>query len=314
MILKELDSFSSTNILERAGRQAEEQMAFYLRRAFQDEPDTFVFNDLRLEWAQDAAQMDHLVLHRGGLVIVESKSVSTQVSVNDRGEWARLFGGRWQGMPSPILQAERQGSFLRAYLDQHAPVLLDKLLGRQGYFGATPIDAVVGISDSGIIAPPADHVPPTVCKADQAPDRVRRLMQRQCQSASVFSFSKMGRSFGAEEIKRVSGFLLRQHRPCAGGRNRPAPLPVPLPTHRFTCRHCKSGDVAIAYGRYGYYFKCGSCSGNTNLQPVCPGCGGGAKIHKSRERFFVECPQCKTNQLFFTNPRVADSDRQRRFA
>lgn len=41
MILKELDPFSSADVLEKAGRQAEEQMAFYLRRAFKDEPDTF---------------------------------------------------------------------------------------------------------------------------------------------------------------------------------------------------------------------------------------------------------------------------------
>lgn len=312
MILKELDTFSPAGALEKAGQQAEEQMAFYLRRAFKDDPETLVFNGLRLERERDAAQMDHVVLHRCGLVIVESKSVSAQVSVNDRGEWARLFGGQWRGMPSPTLQAERQGAFLRDYLNEHAPSLLDTLLGRQGYFGSAPIDAVIAISDSGIIAAPPDHVPAAVCKADQAPDRVRRLIGKQCRSASVFSLSKMGRSFSPQEVRRVSDFLLRQHRPRVGGRS--SPSPVAAPAHRFTCRHCKSGDVAVVYGRYGYYFRCGACSGNTNLQPACPGCGGVTNIHKSREHFYADCPQCKTNTLFFTNPAVTAADGQRRSA
>lgn len=46
----------------------------------------YVFNDLRLEQEQDAAQIDHLILHRYGATIVESKSVTTRIQVNEQGE------------------------------------------------------------------------------------------------------------------------------------------------------------------------------------------------------------------------------------
>ncbi len=55
----ESDKFSA------AGAKAEEQMAFYLKRGFQHDEGTFVFNDLRFkDESGDAIQIDHLVLHK----------------------------------------------------------------------------------------------------------------------------------------------------------------------------------------------------------------------------------------------------------
>ncbi len=56
MIVKELDPFSSTDASARTGHRAEEQIAFYLRRAFADQPNCRVFNGVRLERGNDAAQ------------------------------------------------------------------------------------------------------------------------------------------------------------------------------------------------------------------------------------------------------------------
>lgn len=63
MIVKELDWFISQDRFAKAGREAEEQMSFYLRRAFADNQNIYVLNDLRLEYEDDAAQIDHLILH-----------------------------------------------------------------------------------------------------------------------------------------------------------------------------------------------------------------------------------------------------------
>ena len=85
MILKELEPFQSTDKLARAGRAAEEQMAFYLRRKFATSPDVRVFNNIRLEKNGDAAQIDHLVLYKHGVIIIESKSVTSEVKINAQG-------------------------------------------------------------------------------------------------------------------------------------------------------------------------------------------------------------------------------------
>ena len=86
MIAKELDPFTSTDKRQLAGRKAEEQMAFYLKRAFEHDDRVRVFNGLRFEREGDAAQIDHLVFHRWGMILVESKSVTGTVRVNEHGE------------------------------------------------------------------------------------------------------------------------------------------------------------------------------------------------------------------------------------
>ena len=119
MIIKELENIKTNDKFEQAGYNAESQLAFYLNREFKDDPLFLVFNNLRFEKAGDACQIDHLVLHRYGMVIIESKSVTTRVEVNELGEWKRWFNNDWQGMPSPILQAKRQGKFLKDYLEDY---------------------------------------------------------------------------------------------------------------------------------------------------------------------------------------------------
>ncbi|MDQ2732228.1 MAG: NERD domain-containing protein [Armatimonadota bacterium] len=110
MIIKELDPFTSEDPLLKAGRTAEEQMAFYLRRAFGDDPYILVFNSLRLEADGDAAQIDHLILHRHGMIIIESKSVTSRVQINNRGEWIRWHDRVPRGMASRFFRQSDNGT------------------------------------------------------------------------------------------------------------------------------------------------------------------------------------------------------------
>lgn len=75
-----------------AGAEAERQLAHYLKRKYGDRKDVLVFNNLRIESenGDDAAQYDHLILHRRGFILIESKSVTSKVKINARGEWLRL--------------------------------------------------------------------------------------------------------------------------------------------------------------------------------------------------------------------------------
>ncbi len=94
MILKKIDSKRSTDKFAKAGDKAEKQMAFYLERYFGDDERIVIINDLRLKLNNDVAQIDHLVIHEFGFIIIESKSVTTKVSVNEQGEWIRHFNGQ----------------------------------------------------------------------------------------------------------------------------------------------------------------------------------------------------------------------------
>src|SRR4051812_37135501 len=105
MIYKELDAFTSTDKLLVAGRRAEEQMAHYLKRFFGNSDQFDVLNYLRIELGGEVAQLDHLLLHERGLVIIESKSVAGSVQIKDDGQWIRWFNKSPQGMRSPVTQA-----------------------------------------------------------------------------------------------------------------------------------------------------------------------------------------------------------------
>jgi Nuclease-related domain len=343
MILKSIDLGNANHPMTKAGRAAEEQMAHYLKRAFSEEPSILVLNSLRLERAGEVAQIDHLVLHRFGLVIVESKSISGEVRVNALGEWLRRSGNQAQGMASPVLQAKRQSEFLFGLLSEEGVHLLDKMLGLvQKRYGAMPREVLVAISDQGMIGRADPLALPEVCKADQVPDKIRAIIAARKKSSNFFfgDVNDVGYTLSDAELARIAAFLLGRHRPnrqagsaqgsapvssvavdtTAGplqASSRPAPQPpVPIKAveskavaaksrddqlSSVVCRHCSSPRVNIMYGKFGYYFKCGACDGNTPIQMTCPSCKAKAKVRKNKERFFFECAGCGSSTLFFVN-------------
>lgn len=218
MIVKELDPFPPTSDpRERAGRTAEEQMAFYLRRAFGSDKEVHVLHGLRLEHDGDAAQIDHLVLHKWGMLLIESKSVTTRVRVNAQGEWMRQQTGGWCGMRSPVSQVELQAEFLRARLREHTSELLGKLLGLQVQFGRMPLDTFIAISDEGIVEREGSALL-HVYKADQVCSHMKSLiaLYRKANSPLGLWTSKeeyFWHTLIPAETARILEFLWHQHSP-----------------------------------------------------------------------------------------------------
>jgi Nuclease-related domain len=361
MILTERLERPETDALRRAGQTAELQMAHYLRRTFADSPTRLVFNDLRLEHAGEVAQIDHLVLHRFGLIVIESKSVGGTVSVNEHGEWSRWYGRQGRGMPSPVLQARRQLALLTGALEQQPGLLGRTLLGRQKTVAQASQDVLVAISDGGRIT---RKLPiPELFKADQVPAEVARLIESR---GRLFGFS-----LDEGELTRVGAYLKSLHQgpparpsaaaavPVAGqGRHGQAtaggsaqsagPDPAAIPAHNYraaaasagagavtavpppapppalasgqpevrraqesrhrpsgserpACRQCRSVQVSVAYGKYGYYLKCATCGGNTPAKPVCASCGQAARLSKSGAVFTATCSSGHS-WVYVTNP------------
>lgn len=228
MILKELDPFHGTEPFELAGRRAEEQMAFYLKRYFSESKKTHILNDFRFEYNGQSAQIDHLLIHRRGLMVIESKSVTSEVRINERGEWSRLWDGTWKGMPSPLQQAHIQLHLLWSVLDASNKELLGKLLGFiQRGFGAYRYDEFCAISDTGIVERPKPKAYPTVWKADQLCDKVLATLEKYEGQTTALgvgntmfnplnwgSWHKRAMfEFTEKEHTAISDFLLGMHKP-----------------------------------------------------------------------------------------------------
>lgn len=316
MIVKTRDTTPVTNKFEQAGAAAEEQMAFYLRRAFADAEDIFVFNDLRLVDGEEPAQIDHLVLHPFGVCIIESKSICGEVEVNEHDEWIRKWGRQRSGMPSPIQQAKRQGELLQKILNDNREALRDKrLLGMvQAGFAHCPVKHIVAISDRGIIARKRTD-PEELKKADQVCDCIKEEIARHCNGASLFK--PMDGDYGlwklnADELARARDFLLARHTPCSKSRPAEPASPAPVPavarptavSDGPACKHCGRRQLHATHGRYGYYFKCHACEKNTPMDFTCSGCGKKGRIRKQALQFFRTCKACGHEELVWENKSV----------
>lgn len=329
MIVKHAEPYAeSSDPRLRAGAEAERQMAFYLHRDFSSEVGLLVLNDLRLvdpdqpehDGRPGVCQIDHLVLHRWGAFIVESKSVTDEVSVGDDGaggdEWTRRYGGREHGFPSPIQQARRQGEFLRAFLQRHREHLLGKMpaglrtLSKlmagtdQRGFGNMPIQIIVAISDRGKIRrvnrwkEPAAPFRTFVSKADLVPAKIREELGKHKAAGSLLGESKGEYgvwSMKAEEVPAVADFLVARHEAKARAEvavqtaaimapaespTAPKPKLSAVPAAAAACKGCGGTDLSAQWGKYGYYWKCQICGTNTSMPTICSACG--AEGHRGK--------------------------------
>lgn len=364
MIVKELESLHPTDKRLKAGYAAEKQIAFYLRRAFAENQKLHIINGLRLKRQGDVAQIDHLICHNHGLIIVESKSVTTRVQINIHGEWSRWSGKQWQGMASPLLQAQRQADFLRKYITDI------KGIKRLADWQAIPIDILIAISDNGMINRPSNQSLPGVYKAEQITDKILAIVRQRGKGDNLLNWLKVvfddsKTTLKDESVVRLAQGLVKSHCPKPNTlsqekssslannpnvrpkKSRPIQSAAPLPqipplakprisspvdatptsepslnlspesstikgdtelqpdinngAETFNCQHCNSTNLNIVYGKYGYYFKCGDCEGNTSIKPSCGACGQRAKLRKQKLNFFVNCEACGASQLFFRN-------------
>lgn len=310
MILKELDPFDGQGKREVAGRRAEEQMAFYLRRFFGASADVDVLNYLRIDLKGEVAQMDHLILHPYGLLIVESKSVSDSVQITEDGQWKRWFNRKPSGMPSPITQAKMQAFLLKE--------LLEKTVRQKGFFDQVRLDVLVAISDGGTIQWPASGALPEVCKADQVPDKINLQVDQ------FRAVRKEPDILTAKHRRSIADFLLQVHKPlerhvhiaepqhkvgepAVAYKVVPAQASVAVakpssstlpPTQ---CKHCGGVALDARSGQYGYYFYCASCEKNTGIKFSCPVCSGEGRVRKQGKDFFAECKSCDASSLYHSN-------------
>lgn len=218
----------------KAGYEGEKQMAYYLERAFGEEAYIRVFNDLRIRRRDMNAQIDHLVLHRFGFVIIESKSIHDQIRMNAQGEFTRVSGRSRSGMPSPIRQANEQATWLRELLDENKTTLrpmAKTLLNRpiQPDFRAERFRVLVAISNGGRIEDDGVR-PDELCKADAVCDKVRETIAAYESTTGFKGFVKYVvekdksktqkmdehhvKAFTDLEIDKITQFLLNHQVEC----------------------------------------------------------------------------------------------------
>ncbi|MBD2859484.1 NERD domain-containing protein [Spongiibacter sp. KMU-158] len=280
-----------------AGEQHEKNISYQLSRRLPS--DTFkIFDNLKLTHDGFSAQIDHLVLHKYGFIIIESKSIHGEVKVNREEEWSRSYKGTWYGIGSPIKQAEQQIEILKSVLQDHAPNLLGRLLGMQKGFRGRQYDILIAISSSAMFdresAP--THINDRVIKTEFLADSIKSIPGK-------YAFYKVDSSpwFSEKEMSAITEFLA----PMCHQDDSNAELseePDNKEQHKVSeenceillkCKSCGGVEGLMgAYGKFGYYIKC-PCGTNTSMKIPCPSCAAkDTKVSKLKTQYTLSCKSC----------------------
>jgi len=318
VIVKECAEKTSASKFEKAGLQAEKQMAFYLKREFAKDKDIFVFNDLRIIHDGEVAQIDHFVLHKYGFALIESKSITGSVEINKYGEWIRRFDDKPTGMRSPMIQLEMQQKILIKKLETNASKLLGKLIVLQKHFGGRYYDQIVSISDQGRIVRKQETE--NVYKADMVAGVLRKKIKqykRELITGDTLWFNQ-------KEMQAMRQFFLDEH--CERGQS-DVGITSARAVNKTNSRtlgnvpkgttndywHCQCGrDFEIRH-KHSFYRYCHDCRKILKLNPVCPVCKSKATLTQPDNTRIITY-QCESTPehhgVFHTNNERYKKDEQ----
>ena len=199
MVFKELDPLDWQDQSVVVRRTADDQMPYYLRRYFGNSAEVDVLNQLRVSTGGLRTQVDHLLMHSYGLVVVDSRSVSGRLQVMDDGRWICLHREPPRTIPSPVTHAYAQALSLKAFLA--------KKVRQKGFFDQVELDVVVAVPDTEAIEWPSKGALVEVCNADEVPAHVIQQLAE---------YRRLGTGPGLlvpEQRRRLANFLLLKHIP-----------------------------------------------------------------------------------------------------
>jgi hypothetical protein len=291
-----------------SGNSGEGSSAYYIDFRYKDSKNWAVIHDLRIEHCGLVAQIDHLLINRFlDIYVLESKNYFFGIKITEHGEFMRYTGKAFQGIESPIEQNKRHVELLKKTIDDRN--LAPKRLGIP--IPVTFKSFVLVAPNSRIDRPPEKSFATTnVIKADAFVS----MVEKEIDKLPVVAIAK---TIGSDTLEEFGQKLVRLHR--SGKINYAAKFgidetilatPTPIvqePTIQYesavtTCRNCKSTKLTILYGKYGYYFKCVECDGNSPIKITCGKDGHNERIRKEGKMFLRECSDCQSSRLYFTNP------------
>lgn len=312
MILKDKVISPTTSPTLKAGQKQEQDVAFFLRRHFKDDENILVFNDIKLTHNEETAQIDHLVLYPYGFVLIESKSITGEVSVNKQEEWSRSYNNQWRGMPSPIKQVELQQKLIRELLYERRAEILDTFLLMQQGFGGRCWDNICAVSSNAIInrEQMPENISKKLVKSEFLADKLKAIMKIRNPLLNMVNILDTRPAFNAQEMKSIADFLLANDQSVAKQKvdksiendelvaessppyqaNKPqtntksqvetnkdvspsVEQPASPEMIQIPCSKCnEENQLTAKAGKFGYYFKCGACAANTSMKISCPSC------------------------------------------
>lgn len=301
-----------------SGERNEQNSAYYLDFSYKDSLNWALIHDLRIEHRGRVAQIDHLLINRFlDIYVLESKNYYYGIKITEEGEFLVWSGKGYQAIESPFEQNQRHIQALQSSVE-------DRNLGPKRLGFAIPIsfrNVVMVSPTSNVLKPKTSTFDlSTVVKADAFVSVVDKIMEKK----SIVEAPKL---VGSDTLRDFSEKIVRLHRPgsidyaakfgisntnkinavqAAEMVSSPAAPVYSTTVHEskdpLACRKCNSQKLEIMYGKFGYYFKCGECDGNTPIKIACGTIGHNERIRKDGKKFLRECSDCGSSSVYFINP------------
>jgi hypothetical protein len=190
------------------GVLGEKDAAYYIDFHFGNSKYWAVIHDLRLEYLNQVAQIDHILMNRFfDIYVLESKSYSSGVRITRSGEFEVRDGSGYFGIPSPIEQNKRHIHVLERLIS--AREILPRRIGM-------PIrprfTSLILVSPKSIISrpPEKDFDTSMVIKVDALRTKIDKVIDRQPILSDIAAIGKFcSSSTLAEAASRLAAF----HRP-----------------------------------------------------------------------------------------------------
>lgn len=321
---KQKSAISKELNIMRAGIKGEKEAAYEIDFHYGRSKNSILLHDIRLEVDGRVAQIDHMLVNRVlEVFILETKHFSSGIKINDDGEFLRWnhYKKTFEGMPSPIAQNQRHISVLKDFFKAA------DMPTRMGMKLNTRIVPFVLVSNSARIDRSQTFDSSSVIKCDALVPTLDAYMK----SLGVLgTFADVGRIISRDTLEKVGQLIKDSHKPIEVDylakfglsapepnnetkatpnavepivENTEAPLTpakadIKSPKH---CSKCNSSNTFIQHGRYGYYFKCSDCNGNTSIKLSCATKACKPRIRKQAHQFFKECATCGTSELYHEN-------------
>lgn len=187
----------------RAGVRGEAEAAYEIDFHYKAREGWAVIHDLRIEVGGRVAQIDHLLLNRLlDCYVLETKSFSEGLGVNEHGEFVRFFAGRPTGMPSPIEQNRKHISVLEDLFASNSLTLPTRL----GMTLRPNCKSLIVVSAGARISrPKAD--PPGIDELVKA-DQLKSRLDKEVEKASLLKL------VAAETVQSLARQLAAHHKPA----------------------------------------------------------------------------------------------------
>ncbi len=202
LIKKELNCLKS-------GERGEKDSAYYIDFDFDSSKNHAVIHDLRLEFENKVAQIDHLVINRlFDFYVLESKNFSDTLKITTEGEFLKAHNNKYNAITSPIEQ-NRRHIFLLDKVIKHYNIMPTRL-GIQ--LSPTFRSYILVSPQSRVIKPSKEHFDASmVIKADTLRSQINKEFDERKFSGVITDIGKLS---SAETVMEITRKLAKLHKPA----------------------------------------------------------------------------------------------------